>query len=243
LAYVQSRWNFADLNTKAVTPEIFRRLSSFILNGIHDFKWKQEAGKTLIEIWQQCKARDDSREMEKHVKQFGETRKEQRAKATAKERSLLNQEMAPALKANFVSQEASTNRSPTSGGVRYTIPVNGISSEEAMQFGLDKTNPGFKMMCDMGWRGGALGKQNNGIATAITGKSIGGQTNKSGLGSHQQFDSRTSVMRRKNKHEYENKRDTDRQSRKRESKQFKEPKFVCRITTGKQRERANKRKR
>ena len=103
--------------------------------------------------------------------------------------------MAPALKANFVSQEASTNRSPTSGGVRYTMPVNGISSEEAMQFGLDKTNPGFKMMRDMGWRGGALGKQNNGITTAITGKSIGGQTDTSGLGSQQQFDSRISVMR------------------------------------------------
>jgi hypothetical protein len=29
------------------------------------------------------------------------------------------------------------------------------------------------MMRDMGWKGGALGKQNNGIATAITGKSIG----------------------------------------------------------------------
>ena len=65
LAYVKSMWNFADLNTKAVTPEIFRRLSSFIPNGIHDFKWKREAEKTLTEIWQQYKARDDSREMEK----------------------------------------------------------------------------------------------------------------------------------------------------------------------------------
>ena len=34
LAYVKSMWNFADLNTKAVSPEIFRRLSSFI-----DTKW------------------------------------------------------------------------------------------------------------------------------------------------------------------------------------------------------------
>jgi hypothetical protein len=28
LAYVKSMWNFADLNTKAVTPEIFRRLTT-----------------------------------------------------------------------------------------------------------------------------------------------------------------------------------------------------------------------
>ena len=150
-------WNFADLNTKAVciTPETFRRLSSFILNGIHDFKWKREAEKTLTEIWQQCKARDDSREMEKHVTQFGETRKEQRAKATAKERDLLKQEIAPALKAHFVSKEAVKNRSSTSGGVRYTVSVNGISREEAMRFGLldnANPNPGYKMMRDMGSR-------------------------------------------------------------------------------------------
>ena len=75
------------------------------------------------------------------------------------------------------------------------------------------------MMRDMGWIGGALGKQNNGITTAITGKSIGGQTDKSGLGSQQQFDSRTSVMRRKDLQEHENKRDKDRQSRGRELKQ------------------------
>ena len=101
------------------------------------------------------------------------------------------------------------------------------------------------MMRDMGWRGGALGKQNNGIATAITGKSIGGQTNTSGLGSQQQFDSRTSVMRRKNMQEYENKRDKDRQNRRHELKQSKPKgvKFVCRLTTKEERERVNKRKR
>ena len=59
------------------------------------------------------------------------------------------------------------------------------------------------------------------IATAITGKSIGGQTGKSGIGSQQQFDSRTSVVRRNNLQEYESRRDKDRQSRKRQSKQSK----------------------
>jgi hypothetical protein len=137
-------WNFADLNTKAVTPEAFRRPSSFILNGLHDFNWRREVEKTLIEIWQQTRARDDSREMEQHVKQFGDTRKEQRAKATAKERDLLKQEITPALIAHFVSPEAKRNRSSSaSGGVKYTVPVNGISSEEAMRFGLDSNNPGY----------------------------------------------------------------------------------------------------
>ena len=76
IAYVKSMWNFADLNTKAVTPpEIFRRLSSFVLNGLQNFNWRQEVEKTLIEIWQQTKARDDSREMEQHVKQFGDARR------------------------------------------------------------------------------------------------------------------------------------------------------------------------
>ena len=101
------------------------------------------------------------------------------------------------------------------------------------------------MMRDMGWRGGALGKQNNGITTAITGKSIGGQTDTSGLGSQQQFDSRTGVIRRKNLQEYESRRDKDRQNRRRELNQPKprEAKLVCRLTTKEEREHTNKRKR
>jgi hypothetical protein len=91
LAYVKSMWNFVDSNTKAVTPEIFRRLSSIILNGLHNSNWRQEVEKTLIDIWQQTKARDDAREMEQHVKQFGDTRREQRARSIAKERELLKQ--------------------------------------------------------------------------------------------------------------------------------------------------------
>jgi hypothetical protein len=128
------------------------------------------------------------------------------------------------------------------------VPVNGISSEEATRFGLDNKNPGYKMMRDMGWKGGSLGKQNNGIATAITGKSIGGQTGKSGIGSQQQFDSRTSVVRRNNLQEYESRRDKDRQSRKRQSKQSKpevirDVNFVCRLTAKVEKRLTNKRKR
>jgi hypothetical protein len=37
----------------------------------------------------------------------------------------------------------------------------------------------------MGWRKGSIGKDNDGIATAFTGQSIGGQTNRAGLGSKQ----------------------------------------------------------
>ena len=118
--------------------------------------------------------------MEQHVKQFGDTRREQRARATAKDRELLKQEITPA---HFMRPEAKRDRSSASGGVTYTVPVNGISSEEAMRFGLDSSNPGYKMMCDsMGWKGGPIGKLNDGIATALTGKSIGGQTNRSGVG-------------------------------------------------------------
>ena len=143
LAYVKSMWNFADLNTKDKSSNTrdLPKTKQLCTKWHTRFQiWKREAEKTLTEIWQQCKARDDSREMEKHVTQFGETRKEQRAKATAKERDLLKQEIAPALKAHFVSKEAVKNRSSTSGGVRYTVPVNVISSEEVMRFGLDNTH-------------------------------------------------------------------------------------------------------
>jgi hypothetical protein len=148
-----------------------------------------------------------------------------------------------------VSPETIKNRSSTSGGVRYTVPVNGISSEEAMRFGLGNTNPGYKMMRDMGGKGGPLGKLNSGIATALTGKSIGGQTNKSGIGSQQQFDSRASVVRRNNNlQEHESRRDQDRRSRRHQSKQSKpvttgDVRFVCRLTTEVEKGLTNKRKR
>ena len=47
LAFVKSMWNFADINTKACSPEIFRRLSTFILAGLHNFNWQDEVTKTL----------------------------------------------------------------------------------------------------------------------------------------------------------------------------------------------------
>jgi hypothetical protein len=137
-------------------------------------------------------------------------------------RSVLKQEITPALMARFGRPEAKRNRSSASGGVRYTVPVNDISSEEAMRFGLDSSNPGHKMMCDMGWKGGSIGKLNDGIATALTGKSIGGQTNRSGVGSQQQFNSRVSASRRNNNiQEYQNRRDQDRCDRGHQPTQFK----------------------
>ena len=63
------------------------------------------------------------------------------------------------------------------------MPVNAISSKEATRFGLDQSNKGNQMMRDMGWIGGSIGKDENGIATALTGQSIGGQTTRRGLGS------------------------------------------------------------
>ena len=89
LAYIKTNWNFADLNTKAVTPDIFRRLSLRVLCGLYTFNWRKEVNKALEEIWQQTKARDDAREMEEHVERFNETRRTQRAEEVAKERELL----------------------------------------------------------------------------------------------------------------------------------------------------------
>ena len=63
-----------------------------MLSGIHSFYWRKEVEKTLEEIWQQTKDRDGAREMKQHVEQFSNTRREQRAAATAKERELLEQE-------------------------------------------------------------------------------------------------------------------------------------------------------
>ena len=140
--------------------------------------------------------------MEQHVQQFGNTRREQRAAATAKERKPLEQEVPQAPMANFVRPEAEHNRSSASGGVRYTVPANGISSEEAMRFGQDSSNPGHKMMCDMGWKGGSIGNLSDGIATAITGKSIGGQTSRSGVGN--QPGGASTSRRNNNIHEHRN---------------------------------------
>ena len=185
LAYIKTNWNFADLNTKAVTPDIFRRLSLRVLCGLHTFNWRKEVNKTLEEIWQQTKARDDAREMEEHVERFNETRRTQRAEEVAKERELLRLEQQPTKQTTNVVGFTSAKGRTSSGGVRESVAVNAISNNEAMRFGLDKFNKGNQIMRKMGWRKGSIGKDNDGIATALTGQSIGGQTNRAGLGSKQ----------------------------------------------------------
>ena len=185
LAYIKTNWNFADLNTKAVTPDIFRRLSLRVLCGLHTFNWRKEVNKTLEEIWQQTKARDDAREMEEHVERFNETRRTQRAEQVAKERELLRLEQQPTKQTTNVVGFTSAKGRTSSGGVRESVAVNAISNNEAMRFGLDKFNKGNQIMRKMGWRKGSIGKDNDGLATALTGQSIGGQTNRAGLGSKQ----------------------------------------------------------
>jgi hypothetical protein len=69
--------------------------------------------------------------------------------------------------------------------VKESVAVNAISNNDAMRFGLDKSNKGNQIMRKMGWRKGSIGEDNEGIATALTGQSIGGQTNRAGLGSKQ----------------------------------------------------------
>jgi hypothetical protein len=73
----------------------------------------------------------------------------------------------------------------SSGEVKESVAVNTISNNEAMRFGLDKFNKGNQIMRKFGWRKGSIGKDNDGIATALTGQSIGGQANRAGLGSKQ----------------------------------------------------------
>jgi hypothetical protein len=60
LAYVKSKCNIADSNTKPCVVEIFRRLSTLMLDGMH---WREELQKTLQEIWQAVEARDGQREL------------------------------------------------------------------------------------------------------------------------------------------------------------------------------------
>jgi hypothetical protein len=185
LAYIKTTWNFADLNTKAVTPEIFRRLSLRVLYGLHTFNWRGEISKTLEEIWQQTKAQDDARKMEEHVQRFNDTRRIQRAEETAKERELLRLEKQPTKQTTNVVGFTRAKDRTSSGGARESVAVNAISNNEAMRFGLDKFNKGNQIMRKMGWCKGSIGKDNDGIATAITGQSIGGQTNRAGLGNKQ----------------------------------------------------------
>ena len=100
------------------------------------------------------------------------------------------------------------------------------------------------MMRDMGWKGGSIGKLNGDIATALTGKSIGGQTNRSGVGSQQQFDSRASVVRRNNNiQEYQSRRDQDRRNRRHQPTQFKSETTRAVRWTKVEQGRTNKRKR
>ena len=63
LAYVTTKWNIADLNTKPCVLEIFRRLTTLMLDGMHSFEWRKEVSKTLKEIWQAVEARDGQREL------------------------------------------------------------------------------------------------------------------------------------------------------------------------------------
>jgi hypothetical protein len=144
LAYIKTNWNFADLTEhegsdhEAVTPDIFRRLSLRVLCGLHTFNWRKEINKTMEEIWQQTKARDDAREMEEHVERFNATRRTQRAEEVAKERELLRLEQQPTKQTTNVVGFTNAKGRTSSGGVRESVAVNAISNNEAMRFGRSK---------------------------------------------------------------------------------------------------------
>jgi hypothetical protein len=111
LAFVGTKWNFSDLNTKAAAPQIFQRLVTYVLSGLHQFNWKEEMVSTMKDIWQQTEARDDAKELQTHIEEFDGVRRKQRATQVAKEQLAQQQEQ------------------PThSGGVK-SVAVNGQGSE------------------------------------------------------------------------------------------------------------------
>jgi hypothetical protein len=118
LAFVGSKWNFSDLNTKAAAPIVFNRLVVYVLAGLHTFNWRKEMTKTLEQIWQQTKARDDAVEMQKHIDEFDGVRKQQRAIEVAKERA---------------AQAEEKTTATSSGGVKsvtFKSTLNGHINEE-----------------------------------------------------------------------------------------------------------------
>ena len=118
LAFVGSKWNFSDLNTKAAAPIVFNRLVVYVLAGLHTFNWRKEMSKTLEQIWQQTKARDDAVEMQKHIDEFDGVRKQQRAIEVAKERA---------------AQAEEKTTATSSGGVKsvtFKSTLNGHINEE-----------------------------------------------------------------------------------------------------------------
>ena len=134
LAFIGSRWNFADLNTKAAAPIIFQQLTPFVLMGLHTFNWAGEVTGTLNDIWQQTEARENAKELQQHTKDFDNSRKRQRAKETTKEVQLEGgAENAEDTRARLVA----TNRqrrepTTTSGGVStvtFKVSFNGHDNE------------------------------------------------------------------------------------------------------------------
>ena len=81
IAYISTIWNVADLNTKPCPEHIFRRLTTLMLKGLHDFNWQRQVLRTLREIWQQTKQRDDRKELKERSDKYSESRKKAREQA------------------------------------------------------------------------------------------------------------------------------------------------------------------
>ena len=52
-----------------------------MLKGLHDFNWQRRVLRTLKEIWQQTKQRDDRKELKERSDKYSESRKKAREKA------------------------------------------------------------------------------------------------------------------------------------------------------------------
>ena len=115
IAFIRTMWNFADLNTKAAAAVVvFQRLVPFILNGLHTFNWNKEVIGTLNDIWQQTEARENAKDLKRHITDFDNTRKRQRSEEKAKEAQ---------------SNEKDTTNSGGVKSVTFKRTLNGHDSE------------------------------------------------------------------------------------------------------------------
>ena len=146
LAFIGSRWNFADLNTKAAAPIIvFQLLTPFVLMGLHNFNWANEVMGTLKEIWQQTEARESAKELQKHTEDFDNTRKRQRAKEITEEvQPTGGAENAEDTRARLAATDQRLQeRTKTSGGVStvtFKVSFNGHDNEVVVRDPRKKSN-------------------------------------------------------------------------------------------------------
>ena len=81
-----------------------------MLKGLHDFNWQRQVLRTLKEIWQQTKQRDDRKELKERRDKYSESRKKAREQANQdKEKTPTKQDGETLIKKLQRQQEKSKN--------------------------------------------------------------------------------------------------------------------------------------